>query len=172
MEVSDGGLFANDVEMSAETFDICLPDNGGLIANDVEMSAEMPDQPLPCETEADGGLKEDQLDKLLKLSQREALNLQPITKKRNWRFLATCRSPEAQTFGSLRGNGTEFRQDCRPGEGDVDILSSVHSTSTDQAVLRNTIHYSPLLQTWLRFQAGRRREQISRLHFLDMGYGG
>ena len=40
MEVSDGGLFANDVEMSAETYDIFLPDNGGLIANDVEMSAE------------------------------------------------------------------------------------------------------------------------------------
>ena len=86
MEVSDGGLFANDVEMSAETYDIFLPDNGGLIANDVEMSAEMPDQPLPCETEADGGLKEDQLNKLLKLSQREAKTYSQLPRKKTGGF--------------------------------------------------------------------------------------
>ena len=72
MDISDGGLFANDVEMSAEMSDIPSPGNGGLFANDVVMSAETSDIPLPRETEADGGSNEDQLGELLRLSLREA----------------------------------------------------------------------------------------------------
>ena len=73
MDISDGELFANDVEMSAEMSDILSLGNGGLFANDVVMSAETSDIPLPRETEADGGSNaKRQLQQLLELSFREA----------------------------------------------------------------------------------------------------